>query len=93
VAARREYFDNYHASLTKKRGATADPVRELIDETHARIMAGDVPGATERKPAKVDKAKITEFVKSMSDAEFGELLAAFARGPEGGLKARRWLAA
>jgi hypothetical protein len=74
---RREYFDNYHAGATKKAGATAEAVRDMVIEARDRLLAGDVPGSRERKPAKVDRAKVTEFVRSMTDEEFAALLEDF----------------
>lgn len=70
----REYHDNYHANITRKAfGARPDfakMVNDSVDESVARIMAGDVPGAKVSVAAKVAAA-----VKSMTPEQLAALRA------------------
>jgi hypothetical protein len=47
-----------------------------VDKVRVKIEAGTV-GTRVAAPTKVDKVKVVEFVKAMSDDEFAVLLAAF----------------
>lgn len=77
----REYFDNYHASETLKshngdREAMAKAVAPLVDESYARLVAGDVPGS--RAPADPNAAKARQVARQLPDLTDEELEAMVA---------------
>jgi len=69
----REYYDNYHASETKKKwGADTDglvgAVTELVAEAHARAQVGDVP--TERGTRARPQSAVQQLANRLAAAGF-----------------------
>lgn len=77
----RQRLNDTTAGLKAKDFASDDEYREAcavaVDKVRLKIEAGTVGLRVPAPAPKVDKAKVVEFVKAMSDEEFAAVLAAF----------------